>query len=341
MREAMTREIWLLLDSSGLGGIESHVAELAAGLAAAGRVPRVIFLTDFGSHPLRDRLDAAGLAWEALPGGFRALSRRLRQGRPALLHTHGYKANLLGRIAARLAGLPAVSSFHAGERPAGAVGLYDLADRWTAGLAGRVAVSRQIAGRLPWRAEVVPNFVALPDATPGGRPLAVAFVGRMVPEKGPDRFAALAGLVPGPRFLAFGDGPGRAAAEAAAAGRVDFRGGVPGMAGHWAEVGLLAITSRAEGLPLAALEAMAAGVPVAAFALGGLPELVTDGVDGWLAPPDDLPALAAKVAAWAALDGAARDAVGAAARATIAARFGREAGVARLLAVYRKAGADL
>ena len=152
----------------------------------------------------------------------------------------------------------------------------------------------------------------------------------MVPEKGPDCFAALAGLVPGPRFLAFGDGPERAAAEAAAGGRVEFRGAVPGMAGHWAEVGLLAITSRAEGLPLAALEAMAAGVPVAAFALGGLPELVTDGVDGWLAPPDDLPALAAKVAAWAALDGAARDAIGAAARATIAARFGREAGVARL-----------
>ena len=337
----MSREIWLLLDSSGLGGIESHVAELAAGLAAAGQVPRVAFLTDFGPHPLRDRLDAAGLAWEALPGGVRALLRRLRQGRPALLHTHGYKANLLGRVAARLAGIPAVSSFHAGERPDGAVGLYDLADRWTAGLAARVAVSRQIAGRLPWRAEVVPNFVALPAEGAADRPLAVGFVGRMVPEKGPDRFAALAGMVDGPRFIAFGDGPDRAATEVVAAGRVEFRGAVPGMAGHWAELGLLAITSRAEGLPLAALEAMAAGVPVAAFGLGGLPELITDGVDGWLAPPDDLPALAARVAAWAALDAPARAVIGAAARATIAARFGREAGVARLLAVYRQAGAGL
>ena len=97
-------------------------------------------------------------------------------------------------------------------RPAGLVGLHDLADRWTAGLAGRVAVSRQIAGRLPWAAEVVPNFVALPEAPPGSRPLTVAFVGRMGPEKGPDRFAALAGLVPGPHFLAFGDGPERRAA---------------------------------------------------------------------------------------------------------------------------------
>src|SRR5206468_3052768 len=132
------------------------------------------------------------------------------------------------RVAARLArlpgGIPVASTFHAGERPAGAVGLYDLADRWTAGLGARVAVSRQIAGRLPWPATLVPNFVALPPAAPGPRPLTVAFVGRMVPEKGPDRFVALARMLrdapgaasPGARFLAFGDGPDRAAAEAAA-----------------------------------------------------------------------------------------------------------------------------
>ncbi len=87
-------DIWLALDSRGLGGIESHVAELAAGLRAAGMLPRVLFLADHGPHPLRARLQRDGVAWEVLPkGGLRALWRRLRAGRPALLHTHGYKAN--------------------------------------------------------------------------------------------------------------------------------------------------------------------------------------------------------------------------------------------------------
>ena len=79
----MTGEIWLLLDSRGFGGIESHVAELAAGLRAAGHAPRVLLLEDHGPHPLGARLAAEGVACEALPGGFRPLLRRLRAGRAA------------------------------------------------------------------------------------------------------------------------------------------------------------------------------------------------------------------------------------------------------------------
>ena len=89
-------EICLLLNSSGPGGIESHVAELAAGLRAAGETVRVLFLQDHGPHPLHARLDAEGIAREVLPGGLWPLIRRLSgPTRPALLHTHGYKANLL------------------------------------------------------------------------------------------------------------------------------------------------------------------------------------------------------------------------------------------------------
>ena len=116
-------EIWNLLDSRGMGGIESHVGELAAGLRDAGQRPRVLFLADHGPHPLRDRLDREGLPWEALAGGFGALYARLKAGRPGVLHTHGYKANLFGRIAARLLGIPVVASYHAGEAPPGMLGL--------------------------------------------------------------------------------------------------------------------------------------------------------------------------------------------------------------------------
>ena len=323
-------EIWLLLDSRGMGGIESHVAELAAGLCAAGERVRVLFLADHGPHPLRARLERDGVAWEALPGGFALLLARLRSGRPSIPHTHGYKANLLGRVAAFLAGGAVVASYHAGEKPPGLLAWYDRADRWSSFLGGRIAVSRPILARLPWGGTLVPNFVALPDAATGGQADTVGFVGRMEYEKGPDLFCAVAERVPDCAFVAFGDGSMLATLRAANT-RVDFRGARQGMDGEWQNIGLLAVTSRAEGLPLAVLEAMAHGVPVAAFAVGALPEVITDGLNGFLAPPGDLGALAACVARWRAGD---RAALGKAARETVAARFGRAAGIAAIRACY-------
>jgi glycosyltransferase involved in cell wall biosynthesis len=331
-------ETWLLLDSRGAGGIETHVAELAEGLAEAGERPRVLFLQDHGPHPLRDRLAAAGIPHEMLAGGFGPLARRLRAGRPRLLHTHGYKANLFGRAAARLARVRVVASFHAGERPKGRVALWEAADRWTSCLGGRIAVSAPIRARIPWGAVLVPNFVALPAAATARGPSTVAFVGRLSPEKGPDLFCDLAGQLPGLGFEAFGDGPMRGACEMQAEGRVRFHGARPGMGDAWSGIGLLAITSRAEGLPLAALEAMAHGVPVAAFAVGALPELIRDGVDGFLAPPGDLDALARHIRRWASLSQDARAAMGEQARAAIAARYGREAGIARMRKAYGLVG---
>ena len=334
----MTTEIWLLLDSRGMGGIESHVAELAIGLAAAGERPRVFFLRDHGPHPLRARLDAAGVQWEALDGRLGSLLRRLRMGRPALLHTHGYKANLMGRAAARLSGVPSVASYHAGERPGGVLAVYDLADRWTSWLGGRIAVSKPILHRLPFGGELVANFVALPAIGPENSPDVVAFVGRLSHEKGPDLFCQLAEQAPGPSYRAYGDGPMRATLNSSA---VRFFGAVAGMEDSWAEIGLLAITSRAEGLPLAALEAMAHGVPVAAFAVGRLPDLIQNGVDGFLAPPGDIAALAKAVMGWHKLDLPARLALSAAARATIARDFGQAAGVAEIRRIYARRRADL
>jgi glycosyltransferase involved in cell wall biosynthesis len=331
-------EIWLALDSRGLGGIESHVAELAAGLAAAGVTPRVLFLVDYGPHPLRERLQRDGIAWEVLPaGGAGALWRRLRAGRPALLHTHGYKANLLGRLAARLAGVPVVASYHAGERPGGRLAIYDFADRWSSCLGARIAVSRPILARLPWGGTLVPNFVALPGQVAPARPDTVAFVGRMSPEKGPDLFCDLAALAPGPAYAAYGGGPMLEALRQAHGNAVRFHGPRAGMEEAWPQIGLLAVTSRAEGLPLAVLEAMAHGVPVAAFAVGALAEVIAEGRNGFLAPAGDLAGLAGRVRAWHAMTQGARAALSAAARATIAEGYGREAGIAAIRAVYAAA----
>jgi glycosyltransferase involved in cell wall biosynthesis len=331
--------IWLLLDSRGMGGIESHVAELAEGLAAAGRRVRVLLLDDHGPHPLKDRLSASSVEWGCAGGGAGLLGL-LRRGGCALLHTHGYKAGIVGRFAALASGVPCVSTYHAGERPRGRVAVWEAADRWT-GLASarRIAVSAEILRRLPWGGTLSPNFVTVPEAGPAGSsPSTVAFVGRMSPEKGPDLFCSLAAAAPGPRYLAYGDGPERARCEANARG-VEFLGARPGMAHEWPAIGLLAVTSRAEGLPLAALEALAHGVPVAAFAVGGLPDAILDGVDGFLAPPGDVDALAARVLAWHAMSRGERLAMSAAARAKAESRFGREAGVERMLSVYASLGA--
>ena len=328
------REIWLLLDSRGLGGIESHVAELAAGLAGLGETPRVVFLADHGAHPLHTRLEREGVRWDTLHGGLKELRRRLIRQRPRVLHTHGYKANIVGRIAGRLSSVPTVASYHAGERPRGRLALYDAVDRWTSWSGQRIAVSRPILARLPFGGVLVPNFVAVPDAPPQAGPACVAFVGRMAAEKGPDIFCALAGRLPRARFAAYGDGAMRAALQSAAGTHVMFAGAVAGMEPHWRDVGLLAITSRAEGLPLAALEAMAHGVPVAAFALGGLPDLIDDGISGYLARPGDLDGLTEAVARWLALDASGRSAMAEAAWRSMATRYGRAAGTAAVRALY-------
>jgi glycosyltransferase involved in cell wall biosynthesis len=329
----MRREVWLLLDSRGVGGIETHVAELAVGLAAAGELPRVLFLADYGPHPMHERLARAGLCWETLDGGLPGLVRRLKRDRPRVLHTHGYKANILGRVAALLAGVPVIASYHAGERPPGRLAAYLLIDRWTSFLGKRIAVSRQILASLPFGGVLVPNFVAVPAGPPCTGPETIGFVGRMLPDKGPDRFCDIAARLPGGRFVAYGDGPMRAQIERDG-GRVSFKGAVSGMDDAWSSIGLLVISSRAEGLPLAALEAMAHGVPVAAFALGGLPELIENDRNGYLAPPDDVAALSACVARWMALDAAGRDAIGRAAWQTVTARYGQAAGVAAIRALY-------
>jgi glycosyltransferase involved in cell wall biosynthesis len=335
-------DVWLLLDSRDLGGIESHVLQLAAGLERAGRAPRVLFWADYGDHPLRAALDQAGIAHETLSGGFRGLIRALGRRRPAVLHSHGYKAGILGRLAARLTGRPVVSTFHAGEPGTGRLRLYGALDRLTARLGRRIAVSAAIARTLPAPVALIANFVEVPDAAaPAGLSDRIGFVGRLSFEKGPDLFCALAAKLPGGRLTLYGDGPMRAELEARHGAAVEFRGRVVPMAPHWSDIGLLVMSSRHEGLPLAALEAMAHGVPVAAFAVGGLPDLIEPGRNGFLAPAGDLDALAAAIAAWMALPAEARAGLGRRARSTVEERFSVARGIDAVLAEYRAAGAAI
>jgi glycosyltransferase involved in cell wall biosynthesis len=129
----------------------------------------------------------------------------------------------------------------------------------------------------------------------------VGWVGRMSREKGPDVFVKAAGqsTVEGSRWAMVGDGPERPAAETAAGAitardRVSFLGMVPHAGTLVRAFDVLVLSSRTEGTPIVALEAMAAGVPVVATEVGGVPDLL-GGDAGRLVSSEDPGALAAAV----------------------------------------------
>ena len=159
--------------------------------------------------------------------------------------------------------------------------------------------------------------------------LVIGVVGRLAPEKRHDVFMAAAARIarryPDAILLVAGDGPRRHAVRRVArrhnlTDRVRFLGHVENVANVYAALDLLLHTSDTEAAPLAVMEAMAAGVPVVATAVGGVPALITDGVHGMLAPrrrPDLLGEAALRVLGDADL----RQAIGGAARQRAAERF--------------------
>lgn len=340
----MTR-ILLFLDSSGPGGIESHVATLAEALPEAGYPAEIVFWRHYPGNAFEERLRVAGLPFSVLGGRIDRLINRLRQPEPLLLHSHGYKAGILGRLAAKVCRIPAVSTYHAGETGAFPVNLYQALDAWTGWMAEGLSVSAAIAERLPFRTAIVPNFLRFPPlGLSKRRQPQIGFVGRLSPEKAPDRFIALAGRLRGEAsFHVFGDGPMRAELAAQAGSSVIWHGMVRDPGAIWPGLDLLVIPSRAEGLPMAALEALAQGIPVISTQVGAMASVIGDGAAGWLVEtsPEDrvIDGLASATREWLALPAAGREALRESAHRHGMAQFGLERGLARVIDAYHRAGA--
>lgn len=160
---------------------------------------------------------------------------------------------------------------------------------------------------------VLPNVTgglsvgAAPRTGEAAEPGYLLFVGRLRIRKGVEVLLESLGELrrryPGARLLIAGDGEHRAALERKAAGlalgpAAVFLGrcDAPRVRGLLGGAAALVVPSTYEGMPLVVLEAMEAGVPVVASRVSGIPEVVEDGVTGWLVPPEDPEALAATLA---------------------------------------------
>ncbi|HEV8352579.1 MAG TPA: glycosyltransferase [bacterium] len=229
------------------------------------------------------------------------------------------------------------------QRAVGHRGLYEGVMRWGAARGARAAdllraVSSATGQQLlrwagPRPLVTFPTWTDLDvffAAAESRRPAdAVLYAGVLTPLKGVDVLIDATAAAGGPALTVAGAtiDPDYAAAlrrraEAALPGRVTFIGhvGQAELARHLAAARVFVLPSRSEGLPRVVLEAMAVGVPVIATSVGGIPELIDDGVTGWLIPPGDVHALATRLR-WIAGHPEEAEAVGRAGREAVRRRF--------------------
>ena len=306
----MTRVLQVITGLAA-GGAERQLAGLLPHLPPG---CEVACLT--GGGVVGERIRAAGFAVHDLrmasnrdPAAVAALVRLIRHGGFALVHTHLYRAHLYGALAARLAGVRAVvatehslgSTLIEGRRKdrPGIRALYQAAERLRR---VTVAVSPAVADRLrEWRItriEVIPNAIDVSefgyDEAAGSRArqalgigreaFVVGGVGRLTPDKHFEVLIEAASGIAGATVLLVGTGPEQARLRALAAARLPGRAVFAGEVGGGAleirdllsAMDVFASPSACEAFGMAALEAVACGLPVVyadAPALDGLPEL--------------------------------------------------------------------
>lgn len=313
-----------------VGGLERVVQGLAREQVCAGHEVHVaaILTGPESDHPFLPPLQRAGVTVHVVtpgPRGYRrerrAVADLCRRVRPAVVHTHGYRPDVLDAAVARGAGIPVVTTVHGFTGGDWKNRLYErLQCRAFRRFDAVVSVSQPLKARLVRagvradRVHVVQNaFVpnAWRDARPAleraaaRRALGLApqafvagWVGRLSREKGADVVLdALGGIRDVPLVVALvGDGGARRQLEEQARrldlnGRVRWCGAVPDAARLFAAFDVFVLSSRTEGSPMVLFEAMAAGVPVIATSVGGVPETVSPR-EAVLVPPDQPEALA-------------------------------------------------
>jgi glycosyltransferase involved in cell wall biosynthesis len=338
-----------------VGGVAAHIGVLGRGLVREGH--RVMVGT--GGGPQIPALRAAGISIFELPfypstvsnlaRSVAQLRRLVRTQRIDLLHSHHRFTTIVGRAVSWLTGVPLVATVHEFK----ADGRLTAAC-WARGptIVPSQALKEHLVSFYGSRREavaVIPHAIEpLPAAE--SRPLRVAaearvgYIGRLAPEKGARFFVESIPLIrrefPASRFLIVGAGPEEQGLRELARrlGLADadlFLGNRGDVAELIDSFDVVVIPSLFESFSLVALEAMRAGRPVVASAVGGLPEVVRDGETGVLVPPGSPAALAGAVGSLLA-DAARRRELGVRAHAVFCAEYNPAAMVARTLDVYTR-----
>jgi len=363
-----------LRSSSFHGGPEHQILGLGRALSQTDEVVSILFSEGGRSRPFMERCLQNGIDVVELKhrnshimAMVRELADALRDRSADVLLCHGYKADLIGFLAARRVGIPVVAVAHGWTSENTKVRFYEFLDRRiirrvdrvvcvSEGQAARVRASGVDSDRVtvirngimaegfgvsaPEYVESVARMFPAPPA------MIVGSVGRLSPEKGFGVLVSAAAIVSRSRpevgFVHFGDGPLRQtlAARIEREGLRDhfvlagFRSDVNK---YYPSFDLFVLPSFTEGLPTVVLESYASGVPVVATAVGGTPEAVADGVDGFLIPPGDPNALASRILQMLDL-GEERKAMGRRGRDRIRIEFGFDVQATRYRRLFRDLG---
>jgi glycosyltransferase involved in cell wall biosynthesis len=314
------------------GGPERQMLGLARHMPSGFRTTFLSF-PEFGlANSFLAEADRRGLEAFALQhnapyfwAAIREVADRIRQLHADVVCCSGYKPDVLGWGAGRLAGLPVVSVSHGWTAATLKVRVNECLDRlvlrWvdavicvSAAQAEKVRRTGVTESKIhlirnaieatafgPSAAEYRQKLLTLFRQPPR---LVVGAAGRLSPEKNFALFveaaARLAPELPDVAFVVFGEGPQRAALEHLVADRgLQGRFVLPGFRddlGKWLpHLNVAVLSSTTEGLPVALLEMFAAGVPAVATAVGGVPEVLEDGRCGYLVPSGDAASLARRL----------------------------------------------
>jgi len=319
-----------LISSGGYYGAECMLMTLVQALTRLNSRCVVGVLDDARFHHLEIAEEAAkrGIEVKTFPcrgrfdhSAITAIRRWLAALRPEVLHTHGYKADLYGRLA-RSGSIPPVlaATCHNWPDPALLMRLYASLDRIAlrhfdvvAAVSPQVLAAVQRSGVK--HAKYVPNGVEIESficadpphrqASDGaGREAFVGFAGRLVPDKGGAELLQAARRVVAERsktrFVFAGDGgclrPWKdLAAQLGISEDVLFLGRWREMAAFYSALDVFVLPSKIEAMPMTVIEAMASGVPVVASRVGAIPDVVVAGETGILVEPGDVDGIAAAI----------------------------------------------
>ncbi|WP_456831977.1 glycosyltransferase family 4 protein [Deinococcus sp. UYEF24] len=245
------------------------------------------------------------------PAAIRAVVRLLRQYQPDLLHLHSSKAGLIGRVAAWLAGVPAVFTAHGwafteGASPARRQ-LAVWSERLAAPLSAAIIAVSEHDRALSERLRVTKGARTIYNALPSGHALEakrdrteergarvrLLMVARFAPQKNQALLLRAAASLPDAEVWLIGEGPDLAQAQALAESlgmqdRVWFAGNRSDVSGLLAQGDIFCLCSHYEGFPISILEAMRAGLPVVASDVGGVAEAVLHERTGLVVPQGDV-----------------------------------------------------